>query len=154
MHCSLRRSRLLASVVLIGFLSGSVVFAQSAACDWTRVVRLRPGQAVTVQTLPGERLTGRLVQATGDDITLVINDVPRTVSRDRVADVSARMTARRVTGFLLTITGTALMVANAASRPPEAGPGPMLFAGLPILAAGSFTLRAERGHTGLVYRRP
>jgi hypothetical protein len=154
MRYSLRRLRLLLSIVLVGCLSGSTVFAQSAACDWTRVTHLRPGQSIVVRTGPGQPLAGRLVSATDTDITLAVGDVRRVVVRDQVAEVSARLTARRITGLVLAIGGTVLMVANAATRPPEAGPGPMLFAGTPLMVAGSFALRAERGHTGLVYRRP
>jgi len=151
---ALRSSRTPLSVVLIGFLSGSVALAQNAACDWTRVRVLHPGQSIAVRTADGRQTAGRLVTSTDTEVTVAVGGVPEKLSRDRVAEISAPRTAASKTGIGLVLAGLSLMVAGVANRPPEAGPGPAWFAGAPMALVGALVVRSERKNVGLIYRRP
>lgn len=154
MRYSLRRLRLLLSIILIGFLSGSAVFAQNAVCEWTRVRVLHPGQSIAVRTADGRQTAGRLVTSTDTEVIVAVGGVPETLSRDRVAEISAPRTAASKTGIGLVLVGLSLMVAGVANRPAEAGPGPAWLAGAPMALVGGLVVRSERKNVGLIYRRP
>ena len=141
------------AVAAVTLLLPAVSSAQST-CDWARVQALSPGQTITVEASAGLKVSGRLVTMTPGDLTISTGGAAEKIARDRIVEVSAAKTRTWKTGVGLVIAGLGLMVANATTRPAEAGPGPAWIAGLPITLVGSLIVHGEKPRQGLIYRRP
>jgi len=141
------------AVASLGLLLPALSSAQST-CDWTRVRGLSPGQTITVETAPGQKVSGRLLTSSATEITVSTGAASETIARDHIVEVSARKTTTWKTGVGLVLGGLGLMVAGTAGRPAEAGPGPAWLAGVPITLIGSLIVHGEKPRQGLIYRRP
>jgi hypothetical protein len=62
--------RSVVAILLAFLLAGSTVFSQSGLGDWKNVQTLAPGTQVVVKTVASEKYFGRLVNVTGDSLSI------------------------------------------------------------------------------------
>jgi hypothetical protein len=122
--------------------------------DWNRVTRLRSGQRITLETVDGTRLTGRLIEVNNAAVILETIAGPRPLARVDVSRITAHVTTRMTAAGFLAAAGVGLLIANAASRPAETLPGKMWFAGVPLGVVGAVLIHREKPRIGVIYTRP
>lgn len=134
--------------------TASVTPIKSTRSDWTRLTRLSPGQMVIVELATPESARGRMVSVDDNGIVVETPNGVRRFERAQVAQVTAESSRTLKVAWALTGVGAGLVIANAATRPGEAGPGKLWFVGAPIAVIGGVMVHSEMSRTGLVYRRP
>jgi len=102
----------------------------------------------------GKKVTGDLVAVDDASITIITAFGKRhRFDRAQVSEIRVRRSPVGKTAPVVTIAGVGLVVANAATRPAEAGPGVAWLIGMPMAILGGIAMTQQLRPSELVYQR-